>query len=181
MFGGLSNAFGGIIEYQGERPQYMGSQMGSGALVNQQQMPTPYINNPFLVLAKETEQEKLRIMTIMGPHGPIEIDQKIWARLEHEDAWLNKLTGQKVTTQSFIDKSKPQKKGLTMFGELKKDVKCFFTEHKGIIYSIIGLFLLDHFVLEGKLKAKLLDLSHRILGKVENKIDSIGTAPNGQK
>lgn len=78
------------------------------------------------------------------------------------------------------ERLKEKPKGVSMFGEFKKDVKGFMGEHKGLIYSIIGLYLLDHFLLEGKLKAKLLDLANRMVGKVEGKIDAIGTKPEAK-
>ena len=74
---------------------------------------------------------------------------------------------------------KPKEK--TMFGTFKSDVKNFMTEHKGLIYGLVGLYLLDHFVLEGKLKAKLLDLAHKLIGKLEAKVDQVGTSAIEQK
>lgn len=69
---------------------------------------------------------------------------------------------------------KQEEKKMNLFSEVKKDMRAFVLEHKGLIYGILGLYLLDHFVLEGKLKAKLLDLAHKLIGKLETKVDAIG-------
>lgn len=67
-----------------------------------------------------------------------------------------------------------------MFKTMKNDLRDFMFEHKSLIYTVLGLFLLDHFFLEGKLKAKLTDLAHRLLAIAEAKVDKIGV-PDEQK
>lgn len=67
-------------------------------------------------------------------------------------------------------------KELTMFGEFKQDMKSFIKEHKGLIYSVILFYLVDHFCFDGKFKAKLQEIMHRLIGKVEDKLDKVGAA-----
>lgn len=122
-------------------------------------------------------------------NGFIEIDPRRYYHDADSDSFVDVKTGEKRTCEYFIEMDrlkknqdiKCKKKELSMFGEFKKDMKTFMAEHKGMIYGLIGIYLLDHFFLEGKLKAKLLDLCHRMLGKMENKIDAIGVTPDGKK
>jgi len=110
-----------------------------------------------------------------------QVQQQQQGRLQQQAALSYQQVQEFLNSRKTMPIIKDKPKETTMFGEFKNDMKKMFTDHKGVIYSIIGLYLVDHFLLEGKLKAKLLELSHRILGSVEKKIDAIGAASDAKQ
>jgi len=61
-----------------------------------------------------------------------------------------------------------------MFGEFKADIRSFIKEHKSIIYWIVLLYVADKFLFEGKFKVKINEILHRLVGKMDSKLDEIG-------
>lgn len=205
-----NNDIGSIIHYSGERP-LMGSAMGACQNQNysaQQQMNSLQAHAQAQAQAQAQagaatahqdwqqqafrSQQKIRERSPCTGGSPLPPKQ----RQEKIDKLLSAVKGElvkpgdmpkesEVTLSEFLKKEglneNGSKKEKTMFGTFKSDVKNFMIEHKGLIYGILGLYLLDHFVLEGKLKAKLLELAHKLIGKLETKVDQIGTSAIEQK
>ena len=73
----------------------------------------------------------------------------------------NKTTIDSVKTRAY--------KNMNSFTE---DIKNFIKENRSIIYWIIALFLLDHFVFEGKFRDKLKDLAGKMFDKVSKKVEA---------
>lgn len=193
---------GQVIQYRGDHPAI---QIRAGVYTGMQSQLAA------LAAKEQIDFYSDKKIMLMGPYGEIEIDRNRFIPNPGTDSWLDLETGQSWTNQFFIDRQvneynianakvgdmtaqqlmdaikiknqDPPKniKETTMFGEFKRDVKFFMHEHKGLIYGILGLYLLDHFVLEGKLKAKLLELAHKLIGKLETKVDAIGASTIEQK
>jgi len=47
------------------------------------------------------------------------------------------------------------------------DIKAIVKEHRGLIYGLVFILLIDHFFLNGSLKDKVKDILHKLLGKAE--------------
>lgn len=116
--------------------------------------------------------------------------------LPSEDAYLMP-DGTKITMQAMLgqpqykmiglkealgikDEIKP-KPGGNMLKEIKNDIQQIIREHKQAIYTLVFLYLVDRFVFEGHFKAKLKEVSQRLLGKAEAQLDKIGVMNEQQK
>lgn len=72
-----------------------------------------------------------------------------------------------IKPQSII-KPKEEK---SMIKELRQDMQSFIKEHKSVIYWTLILYVVDHYCLEGAMKARLQKMVHNLVGKVEAKLD----------
>lgn len=64
-----------------------------------------------------------------------------------------------------------EKKERGMFSEAAGDLKKFIKEHKSLIYWVLVLLIVDHFFFKGAFKEKLTSMMHKLVGKVESKLD----------
>lgn len=64
----------------------------------------------------------------------------------------------------------PETKSKSLMKTIIEDAKAFIHEHKSVIYTIILVLLVDHFFLNGRLKAKIQEVAHRFLNEAEKKI-----------
>lgn len=55
-----------------------------------------------------------------------------------------------------------------MIGEFKQYLK----EHRDIIFTVTLLFVADHFLLNGALKAKLTSILHKVVDRIEKKTET---------
>lgn len=92
------------------------------------------------------------------------------SKIENDLAWLE--WKKHHALDFYADKN--TNKETNMFGEFKNDMQRYFREHKSLIYTLAMLYLADHFLLKGKLKAKLSELANRLLKTAEDKIDQLG-------
>lgn len=98
----------------------------------------------------------------------------------HSDSYI--INGQKISARAFLtEETKIKTKEKSMLSEFKSDIKTFFSQHKGLIYTIVSVYLIDHFMFEGKFKAKLSEIIHKVIGNLEKKVDQIGAATDDKK
>ena len=155
---------GSIIRYKGVKPDTI----ISGAAISTEKIGESlyYKNNPFLKMVEKPKFES-----------------EDWNPLLHEDAYVNRKTGEKITAAAYysldrtvkIDRLQT-KPGGNMITEIKNDIKKMIQEHKQAIYLIAILYLADRFLFEGHFKAKLKEVTQRLLGKAEKQLDRIGAA-----
>lgn len=145
-------------------------------------------------------QNIVTLETISGPHGPIKYYSNEFSYEPNLDAMRRRdgtslgmgairyaqgrmatlgLADYSSLDTIFINyhgvtKTTKPKENKMFFTSIKEDAQTFFYKHKGVIYTVALFFLLDHFLFEGKFKAKLTDLAHRMIGTLEKKIDKIG-------
>lgn len=69
---------------------------------------------------------------------------------------------------NYPPETKQEKK--SMLKEVSNDIRNMIRENKSIIYTILFLLILDKFFFNGAFKAKLSDVMHKLVGKVETKL-----------
>lgn len=52
-----------------------------------------------------------------------------------------------------------------------KDMKGFISEHKNVIYTVLVIFLVDHFIFEGSFRERLKSIVNGLINKVEKKLE----------
>lgn len=67
--------------------------------------------------------------------------------------------------------SSTKKEEKKMVKEIQNDVRSFMRENKSVIYWMIILYCVDHYLFEGALKARLQKIVQNLVGKVEEKLD----------
>lgn len=81
--------------------------------------------------------------------------------IDHADS-----RGKIITTTSPKPTPKP-----SIMNTVFSDIKSFISQHRGLIYGLAIVLLVDHFFLGNKLTARIKATVEKMLGYVENKVD----------